>query len=125
MWTAQRDKDGYGRFSANDGRSPQFAHREALRLAGVCIPQGMVVDHVCRNRACVRKEHLRVTTPAGNTIADGSLAPAKLNRLKTHCPKGHPYFGDNLGLGPKGNRKCRACGAEYMRSKRAKLLEVQ
>ena len=31
------------------------------------------------------------------------------NRVKTHCPKGHPYTGDNLYVDPKGNRRCRAC----------------
>lgn len=32
------------------------------------------------------------------------------HRAKTHCPKGHPYSGDNLIIQPSnGARKCRAC----------------
>lgn len=31
------------------------------------------------------------------------------NRQKTHCPKDHPYAGDNLRIGSNGQRCCRAC----------------
>jgi hypothetical protein len=31
------------------------------------------------------------------------------NRAKTHCPKGHPYSGDNLEVNNRGHRLCRAC----------------
>ena len=32
------------------------------------------------------------------------------NALKTHCPAGHPYSGDNLRLTRNGYRRCRECG---------------
>lgn len=31
------------------------------------------------------------------------------NVSKTHCPKGHPYLGENVYIDPKGNRRCREC----------------
>ncbi len=34
------------------------------------------------------------------------------NRLKTHCPKGHPYLGSNLYVDPKGFRRCLECKHE-------------
>jgi hypothetical protein len=30
-------------------------------------------------------------------------------QLRTHCPAGHEYAGDNLYIGPNGKRQCRAC----------------
>jgi hypothetical protein len=36
------------------------------------------------------------------------------NLLKTHCPAGHPYEGDNLWL-DDGHRRCRACKSEQNR----------
>lgn len=33
------------------------------------------------------------------------------NRAKTHCPRGHPYSGDNLYVNKLGRRNCRACAA--------------
>ena len=30
----------------------------------------------------------------------------------THCPKGHPYSGDNLYIRNCGRRMCRACNNE-------------
>jgi hypothetical protein len=31
------------------------------------------------------------------------------NRLKTHCPHGHPYDEENTRMTPHGGRACRAC----------------
>jgi hypothetical protein len=41
-----------------------------------------------------------------------------VNREKTHCPKGHPYEGDNLGLVSRGKNKVRYC--KTCRSARAR-----
>src|SRR5690606_13443117 len=42
------------------------AHRVALSLAGVEVPEGYFVDHRCGNTLCVNAEHLRPVTPAQN-----------------------------------------------------------
>lgn len=60
LWTAHLDRDGYGRFDHGG------AHRTALKLTGVAIPQGVVVDHICHTPACVRPSHLRVCTQKQN-----------------------------------------------------------
>jgi hypothetical protein len=31
------------------------------------------------------------------------------NKMKTHCPQGHPYSGDNLIVKKTGSRGCRQC----------------
>lgn len=62
VWAGNvRMPQGYGRLVV--GRKHLYAHRIAWELAtGRPIPEGMVIDHICRNRLCVRKSHLRVTT---------------------------------------------------------------
>lgn len=44
------------------------AHRVAYELAFEAIPEGMVIDHVCRNPSCVRPDHLCVVTSHENTL---------------------------------------------------------
>ncbi len=115
-WTAGKCGSGYGSFHL-DGRQ-HLAHRVAIRLAGLGVEQDEVVDHVCRNRACVNPAHLRAVDRVTN-VHENSQAPAHLNSLKTHCAHGHPYSGRNLVL-RKGARGCRVCMTEYQRRKRAK-----
>lgn len=49
---------GHGRF--NLGGRPVGAHRVALMLSGVEIPEGHHVHHKCEVRGCVNPEHLEV-----------------------------------------------------------------
>ena len=64
VWTAALGRDGYGRFGVK--KSTVLAHRVAYVLCEGPIPQGVVLDHLCHNRACVRPAHLRQTDNAGN-----------------------------------------------------------
>lgn len=63
VWIAAKQK-GYGTILA-DGRL-QRAHRISFEWAQGPIPDGMFVDHLCHNRACVRPDHLRLATPKQN-----------------------------------------------------------
>lgn len=65
-WTAFKNHHGYGRFTPIQGNGMQ-AHRYSFILANGDIPAGLFVDHICRNKGCVRPDHLRLATPAENT----------------------------------------------------------
>lgn len=107
IWTAAVDKDGYGRF-----RTPTThirAHRWAWERVNGPIPEGLMIDHLCRNPGCVNPAHLEPVTNRENQLR-GVGFPAK-NVARTHCPKGHPYNTENTRH-HKGRRICRTCERE-------------
>jgi len=118
LWTASKTWDGYGQF-ARDGRLVK-AHRWSWEQLRGPIPDGLVIDHLCRVRACVKPDHMEVVTIRENTNRGRSA-----NRDKTCCPAGHSYAGDNLYVNPDGERICRACRNEGKRkSRRGRKAEV-
>lgn len=57
---------GYGQFGVAHAR-PRRAHRIAYEYAKGAIPEGLQIDHLCRNTRCVNPEHLEAVTPRTNT----------------------------------------------------------
>lgn len=105
VWTSTRSRKGYGRFRSS-GRQVQ-AHRFAYELHVGSIPEGLQLDHLCRNTSCVNPEHLEPVTNKENTLRGGNRAA--VNARKTHCDRGHPLEGDNLRVSSSGRRICKAC----------------
>ena len=64
VWTGSKVSKGYG--SINSAGRILSAHRAAWELAHGPVPAGLVVDHICHNRACVEVTHLRLATPEEN-----------------------------------------------------------
>lgn len=114
-WTAYKMPNGYGRFGL-DGKMP-LAHRVAYELEVGEIPVGLQIDHLCRNRGCVRPDHLEPVTQAEN-IRRGEGAGVQ-NARKTHCPQGHEYDEANTYNTSGGHRLCRACNRDRKRQKAA------
>lgn len=106
LWTANTPRKGYGLFQVSAGTSIG-AHRFAYQTLVGPIPEGMHLDHLCRNPSCVNPYHLDPVPPQINGHRSDSWAG--INHRKTHCPEDHPYAGDNLLINAKGARVCRTC----------------
>lgn len=63
-WTAGLSAAGYG--VMRYGKTDQLAHRISYRLSIGPIGEGLQIDHMCHNRACVNPKHLRVATDGLN-----------------------------------------------------------
>lgn len=123
-WTGGLNGVGYGQFYAGRESLTQtgktYAHRWAYEHFVGPIPEGMFIDHLCRNRKCVNTDHLEPVTPRENVLR--GVAPASLHAKKTHCPAGHPYSGDNVRV-TNGSRFCRACSRIASQVRRDRLKE--
>lgn len=104
-WVAARNTYGYGQFKHGSGMRP--AHRVSYEAVCGPIPDGLQIDHLCRNRACVNPAHLEAVTCRINLLR-GDTTTARRAAV-THCPAGHVYAQDNLRVTRNGTRKCKAC----------------
>lgn len=82
IWTGKWDAHGYGRLT-RDGRS-WLAHRWIYERLVEPLPRGLVIDHLCRNHACVNPEHLEPVMDAINTRRGRSarLTEAEVEQLR-------------------------------------------
>jgi len=64
VWLGRRYPNGYGEFVQH--RKSHLAHRYSYTEKFGEIPEGMLVDHTCHNKACVNPEHLRLASVKQN-----------------------------------------------------------
>ena len=106
VWIGATNNKGYGVLTI-DGRR-HLAHRIAYEATYGPIPEGMVVDHVCRVRNCVRAEHLELVTSGENQRRGrraGGLQPGDV------CINGHQLAEGDIYVKPTGATECRHCRA--------------
>jgi hypothetical protein len=129
IWTANKSKLGYGKFSVQGKSVP--AHRYAYSLVHGSIPHGLFVCHKCDVPSCINPEHLWLGSPSDNT-ADMVAKNRHGTHMKpgTHCRNGHEY--DVVGVlvqnktvkGTKGlpvtreYRSCRKCRKDAEKRRR-------
>ncbi len=122
LWTGRRQRNGYGQAGMRKHHfGTRLAHRVSYMIARGSIPEGLELDHLCREHACVNPAHLEpVTTKENSRRGLGGVN----HRVLTHCPQGHPYAGENL-IERRGHRACRTCSRvswrEYKARKRAAM----
>lgn len=123
QWTGSLDREGYAVFWL--GKNNVRAYRYSYELTKGKIPNGLQIDHLCRNHSCVNPDHLEPVTGKENTNR-GILSQVTKDRFKnlTHCNRGHSLKGNNIIYLPK-QRLCRKCNqkrqSEYYQRKKEKL----
>jgi hypothetical protein len=101
--TAWDNRNGYYRLTVDGWRV--YAHRHAYEQARGSVPDGLVLDHLCRNRWCCNPDHLEPVTNEEN-IRRG-VSPPAANARKVCCPAGHEYE-----VQADGTRRCTVCRYE-------------
>lgn len=114
FWQGAVQSKGYGSVG-HQGRV-WSTHRLAYELLIGPIPDGLQIDHLCRNRRCCNPAHLEPVT-------------ARMNLLravrKESCVRGHEYTPENT-IPKKGGsqRNCRTCANEWQRNNRQKAANA-
>lgn len=112
-WTGA-SRNGYGKLHFR-GRM-QEAHRVSYTLHVGEVPDGLHIDHLCRNRGCVNPAHLEPVTQFENNMRCDCASTR--NARKTHCKRGHEFTKENTRLQKFGKSKswtmriCKACARE-------------
>ncbi len=113
---------GYGHFVTSQQPTVIVkAHRFSYESLVGKIPDGLTIDHLCRNKACVNPNHLEPVTMRINVLRGTSIVAN--NAAKKQCDHGHSFDKKNTYVyksGPrKGARKCRTCERIRMQKTRS------
>lgn len=98
---------------------PTPTHRFSYEFFVGPIPEGFVIDHLCRNTHCINPLHLEPVTERENILR--GVGACAVHAKKTHCPRGHPLSDENIYRYPNGRRECRVCARQYKRAYKARL----
>lgn len=109
-------RDGYGavyvrRSEGGNTDNSKQVHRVSYEIFRGEIPKGLVLDHLCRTRACINPVHLEPVTHRDNLHR--GLTLNALNSSKTHCINGHEFSNEqSQWYRVRGFRRCRECHNE-------------
>lgn len=107
VWTGATTHGGYGWFQVGGTTG---AHRVAYQFLIGEIPDGLHLDHLCRNPPCVNPYHL---DPVSIAVNNRRAAEAQ-----SSCRYGHIYDEPNTAYDRHGYRYCRACNRARQRRRR-------
>jgi hypothetical protein len=106
IWTASCRPCGGGQ--VRDGSRIRYAYQVVYELLVGPVSEGLELDHLCRNRACVNPAHLEQVTHRTNVLR--GVSPTARNAAKRTCPDGHDY-----DVTATGRRRCSVCAAAAQR----------
>lgn len=116
LWERATNGVGYGLITFRSQR--WYTHRLAYSVWKGPIPDGLVLDHLCRNTLCWRPTHLEPVTTLVN-LQRGLVFG------RTHCKQGHEFNEANTYFNARtGHRSCRACRAARERVRRKRLFNI-
>lgn len=111
LWIAKVNHSDYGLMTMAGRKRARLrqAHRVSYEQFIGPIPEGMHIDHKCRQRRCINPEHLEAVTPRENTMRTDNVVA--VNARKTVCKNGHEFTPENTYIRPgeHGARSCRKC----------------
>ncbi len=105
LWAAGLGAGGYGKTTLR--HKTLLAHRVAYELERGPIPPGLMLDHLCRVRRCVRPDHLEPVTARENTARSETPGAAMIRTGV--CQRGHNVEETGVSINTHGERQCRAC----------------
>lgn len=115
LWTGFVDKAGYARLRAGGRDTPVlYAHRYSYERFVGPVPQGLLLDHLCRTRHCVNPAHLEAVTQRENVMR--GAAPMVAVSLSGKCARGHERIPENTQYKRDGRVAfCKICRRERRR----------
>lgn len=123
IWQGAPNNMGYGKVGVQNDASAagneEAVHRWFYKRLVGPIPDGLVLDHLCRRPLCVNVEHLEPVTQLENDRR-GQVARGFSPDRET-CKNGHAWIPENLR--PMGGKMwdrytCRRCNTENARKAR-------
>lgn len=97
--------NGYSSVMLRDPRRRESSHRFVYEHHNGLIPEGLVIDHLCRTHACVNPAHLEAVTTRENILRGES--PQAVAARTGFCQRGHSM--EDAYVRSDGRRACRHC----------------
>ncbi len=111
IWTRHLNNKGYPVLRRGH-LGVTLAHRHFYELAHGPIPEGMTLDHLCREPRCVNPAHMEPVTLIEN-IRRAWAHRTETREARTTCLHGHPWTPENTFVRYDGYSECRICSAAH------------
>lgn len=124
IFTGSKNQYGYGRIWNQEEERLVLVHRAVYENTFGSIPEGLEINHICKNTSCANLLHLELVSHRQNVLMGVSITAN--NHRKKFCKSGHTLSGTNVyhPIGRPTERNCRTChvlqNREYRKRKREK-----